>query len=148
MALFSSALVWTCSFPNPDQFWFHSQQFLPSEEYYPNRGPWQVTFEGSYGPDCSKPFKTLLPCTQSTHLVLARSNPFPVLAAPSKLAAPLSSEFLLALLGFFCSQAHQTTSPMLPSSCSHIDPDSMQVLWLMVCPYLLKFWGSWGYLVT
>lgn len=69
-----------------------------------------------------------LPCTQSTHLVLERSNPFPVLAAPSKLAAPLSSEFLLALLGLFCSQVHQTTSPMLTSSCSHIDPDSMQVL--------------------
>lgn len=61
-------------------------------------------------------------------LVLERSNPFPVLAAPSKLAAPLSSEFLLALLGLFCSQVHQTTSPMLASSCSHIDPDSMQVL--------------------
>lgn len=80
-----------------------------------------------------------LPCTQSTHRVLERSNPFPVLAARSKLAAPLSSEFLLALSGFFCSQVHQTTSPVLLSSCSHIDPDSMQASCLVVCPYLLKF---------
>lgn len=80
-----------------------------------------------------------LPCTQSTHRVLERSNPFPALAAPSKLAAPLFSEFLLALSGFFCSQVHQTTSPVLLSSCSHIDPDSMQVSCLVVCPYLLKF---------
>ena len=142
-----SSIPWLCSpqlqsgpalFPILNSSDSTPSSFSPVRNTIPKGRPAKVSFESSQGPNCSKPFSpfTMYPKHSPS---IGEVKSLPSLSCSFQIAAPLSSEFLLALPGFFCSQVHQTTSPVLRSSYSHIDPDSIQALCLVVCPYLLKF---------